>query len=120
MNGETDKSRFFKKLHGEVKNTCNMLMYVAVLWGIFSLVGVLTTLRMGFDGFREYLTLYFVYIAAGSFGSAMLLSRGRRAGLVLAWMVLPLIIIFVPIGTYIGLKAAPSLRTEEMKSFVSK
>lgn len=114
------KAALFSNVPGRARRACDFLLVLGVLWGAFGLVALYVTVQDGADGFREYFTAYLLIISAGALASCILLAAGKRASLWVAWIVLPFVLIFFPVGTLFGVLAIAGMVSPDMKTHLAR
>ena len=110
----------FIAVPGKAQRACTGFLLAGLLWLAFGSVGLYLTIVDGTDGFREYGVAYLFLVGILSLLSLILLMMGKPAGRITAWLVLPLLFIFMPVGTAIGIYIVTGLHCHDMQCHLDK
>jgi len=96
------------------------LRAMAVMWLLAAAFCGFAIFRLNRHGFTEYIFAYLVCAGVGCLLASFLLSYGLRVARIVTWMVLPLCLMFFPIGPALAIYTAINLESAEMKKFFKR
>ena len=93
------------------------LRALAFLWLVAASICGIAHFKLNLHGFADCMFVYLLCAGVGCLTVASLLSRGRPAARIAAWIVLPFCLVFFPVGPLLAIYAALNLESAEMKEF---